>query len=136
MFTAKQGLFFSENVDDIKMPGMKQNMAPIVEIFCVVLIHKKNLDLDETTLFLDLVYLGCKVNVNRTKLSWRSAEKCSNHEFLLEQLKNYRCGKNLTQRRLRGPMMEGHAPNALKDTANWRKKKHRAAVQSFKSLLG
>ena len=47
------------------------------------------------------------VNVNRTKLLSRSAEKCSNHEFLLEQRKNYWCGQNLTQRRLHN--MEGHA---------------------------
>ena len=30
--------------------------------------------------------------------------KCSNHECLLEELNNYKGGKNLTQRRMRGPM--------------------------------
>ena len=64
------------------------------------------LDLDEPTSFLDHVYLGrtqreCKpnekINVDRVQTRY------SNHEFLLEQLKNYQGGKNLTQRRLRGP---------------------------------
>ena len=49
----KQGLFLSENVDDIKMAGKKQNMAPTWKKLM------KNVDIDEPTSFLDHVYLGC-----------------------------------------------------------------------------
>ena len=41
-------------------------------------------------------------NANRTTSSLRSIQKCLNHVFLLVQLKSYRVGKNLMQRRLRG----------------------------------
>ena len=46
----KQGLFFSVYVDDIKMAGKKQNMAPMWKKLM------KNDDLDELASFLDLVY--------------------------------------------------------------------------------
>ena len=49
----KQGLFFSVYVDDIKMVGNKQNMAPMRKK------KKKHVDIDEPTSFLDHVYLGC-----------------------------------------------------------------------------
>ena len=47
----KQGLFLSENVDDIKMAERKQNMAPMRKKFM------KLVDFDEPTPFLE--YLGC-----------------------------------------------------------------------------
>ena len=49
----KQGLFLSVSVDDIKMAGKKQNLAPMWKKLI------KNVDLDEPTSFLDHVYLGC-----------------------------------------------------------------------------
>ena len=51
--------------------------------------------------------------------------KCTNHEFLLEQLKYYHGGKNLTQKkRLRGPTTwKDMLKNALRDIVKWRTKK-------------
>ena len=49
----KQGLFFSENVDDIKMAGKKQHVAPMWKTLM------KHVDLDEPTSCLDHVLLGC-----------------------------------------------------------------------------
>ena len=49
----KPGLFLSEYVDDIKMAGKKQNVAPMWKRVMM------NVDLDEPTSFLDHVYLGC-----------------------------------------------------------------------------
>ena len=64
------------------------------------------------------------VNAHRMKPLLRTIQRCLNHVFLLEQLKNYQGGENLTQRRWRGPttwndMLE----NALSDTASWQTKK-------------
>ena len=52
-----------------------------------------------------LTFFGDALNVNasRTKSLLMNTEKCSDHEFLLEQLKNYKGGKNLTQKLSRGP---------------------------------
>ena len=49
----KQRLCLSICVDDIKMAGKKQNMAPTWQKLM------KNVDIDEPTSFLDHVYLGC-----------------------------------------------------------------------------
>ena len=50
----KRGLFISVRVDDIKIVGKKQNMAPMWKKLM------KNVDLDEPTSFLDHVFfLGC-----------------------------------------------------------------------------
>ena len=49
----KQGLFLSENVDDIRMAGWNLNMAPMWKKLM------ENVDLDEPTSFLDHVNLGC-----------------------------------------------------------------------------
>ena len=49
----KRTLFLSGYVDDIKMAGKKQNLAPM----CWKLM--KNVDIEEPTSFLDHVYLGC-----------------------------------------------------------------------------
>ena len=59
----------SVHVDDLKMTGKKQHMAPVWKKLM------KNVDLDEPT-FLDHVYLGY-------------IQRCSEHVFLLEQLKSY-----------------------------------------------
>ena len=65
----------------------------------------KNVDLDEPTSFLDDVNLrvALNVNANRTKQLQTSTEKCSNHEFLQEELQIFQCGRNLTQKLSRGP---------------------------------
>ena len=49
----RQELFLSKNVDDIKMAGKQQNMAPMWKKLMT------NVDIDEPTSFLDPVYLGC-----------------------------------------------------------------------------
>ena len=62
----KQGLRI-ENVDDIKMAGKKQNVAPMWKKLM------KNVDLDEPTSFLDHVYLGC------------TQRECKPNETIIEQ---------------------------------------------------
>ena len=85
----KQGFFLSVFVDHIRMVG-KTLM--------------KFVDLGEPTSFLAHVYLGCiqrECKPNESIID--QYRKCSNHKFLLEQLKITRVGKDLTQRRLCGP---------------------------------
>ena len=58
----------------------------------------------------------------QTELS--NTKKSLNHEFLLEQLKNYVGGKNRTQRRLHGPTTwKDMLKNALSDAVNWQTKR-------------
>ena len=63
----KQGLLLSENVDDIKMTGKEQNLAPTWKK------KMKNVDLDEPTSFLDHVYFGC------------TQRECKPNESVLDQ---------------------------------------------------
>ena len=49
----EKGLFLSVSVDDIKLPGKKQNLDPMWKVL------NKEVDLGEPTSFLDHVYLGC-----------------------------------------------------------------------------
>ena len=63
------------------------------------------------------------MHANRMKSLLRYVQKCSNHVFQLEQLKNYHGVKNLTPRRLRGPTTwKDMLQNAWRDTANWQTK--------------
>ena len=60
------------------------------------------------------------VNANRTKVSLRNTERCSNQESLLEQLKNYLGGKNLTHKQSRGhTTWKVIRKCAVNDIANW-----------------
>ena len=62
----------------------------------------KLVDLREPTSFLD--YLGCtQCDCKPNEFLLTRREKCSNHEFLSGQLKNYQGGTNLTQKLSRGP---------------------------------
>ena len=74
----KQGLFLSVYVDDIKMVGQKQNMAPMWKKLMKMLILT-----DQLHLLITFFFWGDAPNadVNRTKLSHKRTEKCSNHEF-------------------------------------------------------
>ena len=63
----KQGLFLSQNVNDIKMVGKKWNMAPMWKTWM------KNVDLDEPTSYLDHGYLRC------------TQRECKPHETIIEQ---------------------------------------------------
>ena len=66
-FIAKQGSFLFEYVDDIKMDGRKENMAPMWKKLM------KLVDIDEPTSFLDLVYMGC------------AQRECKPNETIIEQ---------------------------------------------------
>ena len=122
LFTAEQGLFLSENVDDIKMAGMKQNMAPFVEIFCVIFfLVLRKMDLDEPTSFLDLENLGCtqsecipnkvvmeeRREMFESRISAGATEKLPGWEEL--HAKSVAWSHNV----------EGHAPNAPKVEEKW-----------------
>ena len=121
----KQGLFLSVYVDDIKMAGKKQNMAPMWKNLM------KNVDLGNTTSFLDHENMG------------RTQRECKPNEIIIEQyketfesrisaghLRSYQVGKNLTQKLLRGPTTwQDMLKNALRDTANWRTKRQSSCTK-------
>ena len=65
----KPGLFLSVYVDDIKMAGKKQNVAPMWKRVM------KHVDLDEPTSFLDHVYLGC------------TRRECKPNEIIIDEYK-------------------------------------------------
>ena len=120
----KQGLFSSENVDDINMAGRKWNMAPLWKKLI------KLVDLGEPTSFLDHVYWVLIVNANGTKLLLTSTEKCSNREFLLEQLKNCQGGRDLTQKLSRGPTTwKVTRKSALKNVVSWQIKRQSSCTK-------
>ena len=80
----KQRFFLSVYVDDIKMTGRKQNMA----------LHGNSSILENQHPFLTTcTWDALNVNASRMKVLLKSAEKCSNHEVLLQQLKITRMGK-------------------------------------------
>ena len=94
----------------------------------------KLVDHGEPTSFLDNVYLGC---TQRDCTSLTNTEKCSNHEFLQQELKNYQGGKNFTQKRLRGPTIwKDILKNALRDIANRRTKRQTNCIVSTSCLDG
>ena len=53
LFIVKKDYFLSVYVDDIKLAGKKQNLDPMWKLL------NKEVDLGETTSFLDHIYLGC-----------------------------------------------------------------------------
>ena len=86
--------FLSVHVDDINMPGKKQNMAPMWKK-----IDEKTLILTNQHHFLIMFSWDVlNVNANRMMLSFKNAQRCLNHVFLLEQMKNYQVRKSLTQK--------------------------------------
>ena len=88
-----QGSFSSVCVDDIRMTGKKQNLAPMWKKLM------KLVEFDEQTSFLDdVTWDALNVNAKRTKSLSINFEKCSNHERLLPQLNYYQDGKDLTQK--------------------------------------
>ena len=86
-FIENNGVFLSENVDDIKMAGKKQNkyVSHVEEIDekMLILMIKHHL----LTMFLWDVP---SVNANRTKQLSNNTRRCLNHVFLLEQQKKTR----------------------------------------------
>ena len=63
------------------------------------------------------------VNANRMKSLLRNAQKCLNHVFLLEQLKNYLRGKTSHKTVAWSNDMEDMQKSALNDTASWQTKR-------------
>ena len=91
----------------------------------------KNVDLGNTTSFLDPVYLG------------RTQRECKPNEIMIEQFKemfesrisagqlnSYQVVKNLTQKPFRGPTTwKDMLKNALRDTATWRTKRQSSCTK-------
>ena len=87
----EQGLFLSAFVDDIKNEWKEAEYGSHVEE-----IDEKMLILTNQLHFLiTCIWDVLNVNANRTKSILNIIQKCLNHVFLLEQLKNYQGGKNL-----------------------------------------
>ena len=125
----KLGLFLSVYVDDIKMAGKKQNMGPMFE------------EIDEKCWSWRTNFRSGRKRWNQqhflTNHFWAVHRKCLNYQCLLEQLKNDKGGKCLTQRRLRCPTTwKDMLNNALKDTANWRSKRQQLYKVSSPCLDG
>ena len=116
----KQGLFLSVYMDDIKMAGENQNMAPMWKKLM------KNVDLDEPTSFLYHVYFGCTQRESKPNEDivnqYREMFESRIFAGLTQQIT--RVGKTPTPRRSRGPTTwNGMLQNALKEIASWRIKK-------------
>ena len=71
------------------------------------------------------------MNANRTNQLLTNTKRCSNHEFLLEQPKNYQGGRNLTQILSRGPTTwKVVRESALKDIVSWRTRRQSSCTTS------
>ena len=77
------------------------------------------------------------MNVHRTKTVSINFEKCSNHEFLLPQLKSLQDGRNLPQKTVAWSYdMEGHAKKCVERYCELAKQKDGSSVHRFNALLG
>ena len=77
------------------------------------------------------------VKANRTRIFfWVKQKRCSNHEFLQEQLKNYQCVRNFTQRRSHGPTTWKDMLKSASRDCELANKKTKPATQSLNSLPG
>ena len=106
----KQDLFLSVYVDDIKMAGRKQNMAPMWKRLM------KFVYFDEPTSFLDHVFLGCTQRACKVKEStidqYRDMFESRISVTVTEKLPQWE--KNLTQRTVAWSHdMEGHAQRCV-----------------------
>ena len=105
----KQKLFLSVYVDDIKMAGKNQNLAPMWKKFT------KKVDLDEPTSFLDHVHLGC--TQRECEPNKGTVEKCKDmFESSISAgatSKFTRCDKNYTKTAAWSYDMEGHAEKCV-----------------------
>ena len=68
----EKGLFLSENMNDIKLAGKKQNSDTMWKVL------NKEVDLGEPTSFLDHVYLGC------TRRDWKPDADISSWSYDME----------------------------------------------------
>ena len=88
----KRGLFLSIYVDDKKWLEGSRISVPCGRNGWSWLIWENQ-------------HHSLNVNANRTKTWLKKTQRCSKHESLVEQLQNYRGGRNLTQRQSRGHTM-------------------------------
>ena len=86
----KQGLFLSENVDDIKMAGVEKMM--------------KHVDIDEPTSCLDHVYLGCTQRARKpNEIIVEQHTKMFESRIPAGATEKLPGWENLTHKRQRGP---------------------------------
>ena len=102
----KQGLFLSENMDDIEMAGKNQNLAPMWK----KLMKKTSILTNQHHFLTTCIWDALNVNANQMRPSLNSTQKCLSHVFLLEQLNNYRGGNPTTWKDMR--------KHALSDSGN------------------
>ena len=112
-------------MDDITVTGSKQSLAPMWKKLM------KNVDIEESTSFLDHVYSGCsqrECKPNDTIIE--ESKKISNHVFLLEQQENYQDGKSHVQKFLRGPTTwKDMLENAWNDIAKWQTRRQSSYIR-------
>ena len=98
------------------MARQKKHMAPMWKKLM------KNVDLDEPTSFLDHVYLGCTQREGKpNEIIFEEYKKKFESRICDVATEKYQGGRNLTQRRLRGPRRwKDMLKRALRDVANWR----------------
>ena len=71
------------------------------------------------------------VNANRRSYYWRVQKNVRITKFLLEQLKNFQGGRNLTQKLSRGlTTWQVLRKSALKDVVSWRTRRHGSCTKS------
>ena len=113
----EKGPFLSMNVDDIKLAGKTQNIAPMWKVLM------KQIDLGQRTSFPDDVYLGCTQRKCQKKQGycWTMTETCSKPRFLLISRKNNQFPRKRMQKILHGPRLvtwKVMQRSAWKDIAN------------------
>ena len=118
----EQGLFLSAYMDHIKVAGKKQKMAPMWKKWMTMLILMNQLHVLTTN-----IWDALNVNANQTKSILNNTEKCSNHVFLLDQLKNYHGRRKPHAKAVAWShdMLE----HSLKHTANWRTKRQSSCTK-------
>ena len=116
----KQKLFLSVCVDDIKMAGTKQNLAPMWEKLM------KDVDILEPTKFLDHVYLGCTQRECKPndKKFWTIQQDVWILYFCWSNWAITGMGQNLARKLQCGPTTwKDILENAWSGTANWQTKR-------------
>ena len=125
----KQGLFLSVYVDDKNLAGRKQNLRFILEEIDEAGRPWRTSIIFMTTCIWDVL----NVNAHRTRILLRTIQRCLNHVFLLEQLKNYLGGTKLAPKQSLGSDdMESHAKRCVESYCELANKK---PEQLYKSSL-
>ena len=85
----KEGFFLSVYVDDIKMAGQKQNVAPTWKKFD----EKRGYCTNQHHFLTMYTWDVFSVNANRMRQLLNNIRRCLSHVFLLEQPRNTRMAK-------------------------------------------